>query len=59
MTLGPEPRRGIAELDGRGEVVGGIVVMRHGENALHVIDGVKQRLAEVAAARCRRASRWW
>jgi Cu(I)/Ag(I) efflux system membrane protein CusA/SilA len=47
VTLGPEPRRGIAELDGRGEVVGGIVVMRHGENALRVIQRVKQRLAEV------------
>jgi len=40
-------RRGIAELDGRGEVVGGIVIMRHGENALRVIDRVKHRLAEV------------
>ena len=47
VTLGPEPRRGIAELDGRGEVVGGIVIMRQGENALRVIDRVKQRLAEV------------
>ena len=34
VRMGPEPRRGIAELDGRGEVVGGIVVMRQGENAL-------------------------
>ena len=47
VTLGPEPRRGIAELNGTGEVVGGIVVMRHGENPLHVIGGIKQRLAEV------------
>jgi len=47
VTLGPEPRRGIAELDGKGEVVGGIVIMRQGENALRVIDRVKQRLAEV------------
>ena len=47
VTLGPEPRRGIAELDGHGEVVGGIVVMRQGENALRVIERVKQRLAEV------------
>ncbi len=47
VTLGPEPRRGIAELNGRGEVVGGIVVMRQGENALGVIQRVKQRLAEV------------
>src|SRR6185436_14941816 len=40
-------RRGLAELDGQGEVVGGIVIMRYGENALDVIDGVKARLAEV------------
>jgi Cu(I)/Ag(I) efflux system membrane protein CusA/SilA len=46
VHLGPEPRRGIAELNGRGEVVGGIVVMRQGENALAVIDRVKARLAE-------------
>lgn len=46
-TLGPEPRRGLAELDGRGEVVGGIVVMRYGENALNVIRAVEARLAEV------------
>jgi Cu(I)/Ag(I) efflux system membrane protein CusA/SilA len=47
VTLGPEMRRGIAELDGKGEVVGGIVVMRYGENALEVIDRVKLRLEEV------------
>jgi Cu(I)/Ag(I) efflux system membrane protein CusA/SilA len=47
VRLGPEPRRGIAELDGRGEVVGGIVIMRQGENALRVIDRIHQRLAEV------------
>ncbi len=47
VHLGPEPRRGIAELNGRGEVVGGIVIMRQKQNALHVIDGVKRRLAEV------------
>ncbi len=47
VSLGPEMRRGIVELDGEGEVVGGIVVMRFGENALAVIDAVKQRLAEV------------
>ena len=45
---GPRPRRGIAELDGEGEVVGGIIVMRHGENALSTIKRVKQRLAELA-----------
>ncbi len=47
VHLGPEPRRGIAELDGRGEVVGGIVVMRQKQNALRVIEGIKRRLAEV------------
>ena len=46
VHLGPEQRRGIAELNGRGEVVGGIVIMRQGENALRVIDRVKARLAE-------------
>jgi Cu(I)/Ag(I) efflux system membrane protein CusA/SilA len=47
VTFGPELRRGVADLDGRGEVVGGIVVMRMGENALAVIDRVKQRLAQL------------
>jgi len=47
VRLGPAPRRGFADLAGRGEVVGGIVVMRYGENALEVIDRVKARLAEV------------
>jgi Cu(I)/Ag(I) efflux system membrane protein CusA/SilA len=46
--LGSDLRRGVAELDGQGETVGGIVVMRYGENALTVIDGVKKRLREVA-----------
>lgn len=50
VYLGPEPRRGIAELNGRGEVVGGIVIMRQNENALHVIEGVKKRLAEVSGS---------
>jgi len=49
VTLGPDMRRGIAELDGKGEVVGGIVVMRYGQNALAVIDAVKQRLEELKA----------
>ncbi|MGF1546468.1 MAG: efflux RND transporter permease subunit [Thiotrichales bacterium] len=44
VQLGPEMRRGIAELDGEGEVTGGIVVMRYGENALAVIERVKQKL---------------
>ena len=47
VTLGPEPRRGLAEWNGEGEAVGGIVVMRYGENALTVIDNVKKRLEEV------------
>jgi Cu(I)/Ag(I) efflux system membrane protein CusA/SilA len=48
VTLGPEMRRGVADLDGLGDVVGGIVVMRHGENAREVIRRVKERLREVA-----------
>ena len=48
VELVPEERRGIAELDGDGEVVAGIAVARYGENALAVIDGVKQKLAEIA-----------
>jgi Cu(I)/Ag(I) efflux system membrane protein CusA/SilA len=47
VSLGPEMRRGLVELDGEGEVVGGIVVMRWGENALGVIDAVKRRLDEL------------
>jgi copper/silver efflux system protein len=47
VTIGPDMRRGIAELDGTGETVGGIVVMRYGENALAVIDRVKEKLKEV------------
>ena len=47
VHLGGDIRRGVAELDGRGEVVGGIVVMRYGENALNVIDAVKKRIEEI------------
>jgi Cu(I)/Ag(I) efflux system membrane protein CusA/SilA len=47
VTLGPEMRRGVADLDGQGDVVGGIVVMRQGENALAVIERVKAKLAEL------------
>ncbi|HUU51892.1 MAG TPA: efflux RND transporter permease subunit [Candidatus Heimdallarchaeota archaeon] len=47
IHLGPELRRGIAEWNGEGETVGGIILMRFGENALKVIDGVKARLAEL------------
>ena len=50
VHLGPDQRRGIAELNGEGEVVGGIVIMRQKQNALHVIDAVKSRLAEVNAS---------
>ncbi len=48
VVLGPDIRRGIVELDGRGEVAGGIVVMRHGENALKVINAVKAKIQEIA-----------
>lgn len=47
VMLGPDMRRGVAELDGQGETVGGIIVMRYGENALAVIEGVKDKLAEI------------
>jgi len=47
VDLGPDERRGVADLNGEGEVVGGIVVMRYGENALSVIERVKERLEEV------------
>ncbi len=48
VALGPDQRRGVADLDGTGEVVSGIVVMRQGQNALDVIEGVKEKLAEIA-----------
>lgn len=47
IHFGPELRRGLAELDGEGEAVGGIVVMRFGENSLKVIDRVKERIKEL------------
>jgi Cu(I)/Ag(I) efflux system membrane protein CusA/SilA len=47
VRIGPDIRRGVAELDGRGEVVGGIVIMRVGENALEVIRRVKQRVGDI------------
>jgi Cu(I)/Ag(I) efflux system membrane protein CusA/SilA len=47
VTIGPAVRRGIVDLDGRGDAVGGIVVMRFGENALTTIRNVKAKLAEV------------
>ncbi|SOZ40001.1 efflux RND transporter permease subunit [Cupriavidus neocaledonicus] len=50
IQLGPEMRRGIAELDGQGEVAGGVIVMRSGKNALETIDAVKARLATLQAS---------
>ena len=47
VALGPDMRRGIAELNGEGEVVSGVVVMRYGENALDLIERVKQKLKEI------------
>jgi len=47
VRLGPDMRRGLVELDGQGEVVGGIVIMRFGENALTVIERVKAKLKEI------------
>ena len=47
VHIGPDQRRGVAELDGRGQVVGGIVIMRAGENALAVIERIKARLDEI------------
>ena len=50
VQIGPDQRRGVAELDGKGQTVGGIVIMRAGENALAVIERVKARLAEITPA---------
>src|SRR5215467_8067968 len=50
VHLGPDIRRGVSELNGEGEVVGGIIVMRYGENALRVIDGVKKKLEEIKSS---------
>ncbi len=47
VVLGPDIRRGVADLDGTGEVVSGIVVMRQGQNALDVIDRVKAKIKEI------------
>ncbi len=47
VVMGPDLRRGLADLDGTGEVVSGIVVMRNGENALDVIDRVKAKIKEI------------
>ncbi len=50
VHLGPDIRRGVAELNGEGEVVGGIVVVRFGENALAVIERVKEKIEEIKGA---------
>jgi Cu(I)/Ag(I) efflux system membrane protein CusA/SilA len=47
VQLGPDMRRGIAELDGEGEVAGGVIVMRQGKNAREVIEGVRAKLAKL------------
>ena len=47
VVAGPDMRRGMADLDGNGEIVSGVVIMRSGENALDVIDRVKAKLAEI------------
>jgi Cu(I)/Ag(I) efflux system membrane protein CusA/SilA len=48
VSFGPDIREGVAEWNGEGETVGGIIVMRQGLNALNVINGVKQKLREIA-----------
>jgi len=50
VSFGPDIREGVADWNGEGETVGGIVVMRYGLNALNVIDGVKKKLAEIKAS---------
>jgi len=50
VSFGPDIRRGVAEWNGEGETVGGIVVMRYGQNALNVISGVKQKIAQISGS---------
>jgi Cu(I)/Ag(I) efflux system membrane protein CusA/SilA len=50
VEIGPAERRGLTELNGQGEVVGGIVLQRDGENALSVIKNIKQKIAEIAGS---------
>jgi Cu(I)/Ag(I) efflux system membrane protein CusA/SilA len=50
VSLGPDIRRGLAELNGEGETAGGVVIMRYGENALNVIEAVKRRIAEIRSS---------
>jgi len=49
IQIGPDIRRGIAEKNGEGEVVGGVVVMRFGENALKVIENIKEKITEISS----------
>ncbi len=49
VTIGPEIRRGLLDFNGEGEAVGGVIVMRYGENTLKVIENVKNRLSEITA----------
>ena len=49
VQVGPEMRRGVAELNGEGEVAGGVIVMRSGKNALETIDAVKAKLETLKA----------
>src|SRR5207244_10247207 len=50
VGFGPDIREGVAEWNGQGETVGGIVVMRDGMNALNIIDGVKQKLKQIKSS---------
>ncbi|HJT71322.1 MAG TPA: CusA/CzcA family heavy metal efflux RND transporter [Terriglobales bacterium] len=50
VSFGPDIRRGVAEWNGEGETVGGIVVMRYGQNALNVISGVKQKIVQISGS---------
>jgi Cu(I)/Ag(I) efflux system membrane protein CusA/SilA len=50
VKLGPQMRRGVTELNGEGEVVGGIIVMRYGQNAMQTIASVKEKLAELQSS---------
>src|SRR2546430_7285482 len=50
VTIGPDLRLGIPERDGKGAAVGGVVVMRYGEDALRVVEGAKRRIGGIAAA---------
>ncbi len=50
IQVGPEMRRGIAELDGEGEVAGGVIIMRYGKNALETIDAVKAKIEQLKSS---------